>query len=153
MFKEFKDFAVRGSVVDMAVGIVIGAAFGAIVNSLVSDILMPPIGLLLGKVDFNNLFLVLKEGTTPGPYASLVDAQTVGAVSLNYGFFINKIISFVIIAFALFIVIRGINRLKKEQEVPPAEPTTMHCPYCLSQIPLNASRCAFCTSEIVKRKG
>jgi len=148
VFKEFKEFAMRGSVVDMAVGIIIGAAFGAIVNSLVSDILMPPIGLILGRVDFNNLFLIFREGTTAGPYASLADAQKAGAVTWNYGLFINKIITFIIVAFALFILIRGINRLKRKAETPSPEPTTKNCPYCFSSIAVNATRCAFCTSEL-----
>ena len=116
MFKEFKEFAMRGNVVDMAVGIIIGAAFGTIVKSLVSDIIMPPIGLLLGNVDFSNLFIVLKAGLPAGPYASLSDAQTAGAVSINYGVFLNTIISFIIIAFAVFLIIRGINRLKRQEK-------------------------------------
>ena len=134
MFKEFKEFAMRGNVVDMAVGIIIGAAFGTIVKSLVSDIIMPPIGLLLGNVDFTNLFVVLKQGATPGPYASLADAQAAGAVSINYGFFINTIISFIIVAFAVFMIIRWINSLKRKEEAPAAAPTTKECPYCLSLI-------------------
>ena len=123
MFKEFKEFAMRGNVVDMAVGIIIGAAFGTIVKSLVADIIMPPIGLLLGNVDFTNLFVVLKEGATMGPYANLAAAQEAGAVTLNYGVFINTIISFLIVAFAIFILIRNLNKLKKkEEEAPPAPP-------------------------------
>jgi len=124
MFKEFKEFAMKGNVVDMAVGIVIGAAFGTIVKSLVSDVLMPPIGLLLGGVDFSNFFVLLKEGAAAAaPYAALADAQAAGAVTVNYGVFINSIISFIIVAFALFIVIRGMNRMKrKEKEVPAEEP-------------------------------
>jgi len=134
----------------MAVGIVIGAAFGTIVKSLVSDIIMPPIGLLLGKVDFSNLFAVLKQGeTVAGPYASLVDAQAAGAVTINYGVFIDTVISFIVIAFAIFIVIRNINQLKKKEEAPPAEPTTQDCPYCLTSIPIKATRCPHCTSELV----
>jgi large conductance mechanosensitive channel len=148
MFKEFKEFAMRGNVVDMAVGIVIGGAFGTIVKSLVSDVLMPPIGLLLGNVDFSNLFLVLKEGTTAAPYASLVQAGEAGAVTVNYGMFVNSVISFLIVAFAVFMVIRGINRLKREEEAPPAEPTTKDCPYCLSTIAIKATRCSQCTSEV-----
>jgi large conductance mechanosensitive channel len=148
MLKEFKEFAMRGNVVDMAVGIIIGAAFGTIVKSLVSDVIMPPIGLLLGNVDFTNLFVVLKEGSAAGPFASLAEAQKVGAVTLNYGVFINTIISFIIVAFAVFLLIRGINRLKRKEEAPPAEPTTKECPHCLSAIPIKASRCAFCTSEL-----
>lgn len=148
MFKEFKEFVIRGNVVDMAVGIVIGAAFASIVNSFVNDILMPPIGLLLGKVDFSNLYLVLKEGSVPGPYASLADAKKIGAVTLNYGVFINAVVSFLIVAFAIFIVIRNINKLKRQQELPPSVPTTKECPYCLSVIPIKAVRCPHCTSEV-----
>jgi len=148
MLKEFKEFAMRGNVVDMAVGIIIGAAFGQIVTSLVNDVLMPPIGLLLGNVDFPNLFIVLKGGTVAGPYASLADAQAVGAVTVNYGVFVNTVISFVIVALAVFLLIRGINRLQRQEEAPPAEPTTKECPHCLSTIPLQATRCPHCTSEL-----
>ena len=148
MFKEFKEFAMKGNVVDMAVGIIIGAAFGTIVKSLVADVIMPPIGLLLGNVDFSNLFILLKEGTTAGPFASIADAQKAGAVTLNYGMFINTIISFVIVAFAIFMIIRGLNKLKREGEAPAEEPTTKECPQCFSTIPIKATRCAFCTSEL-----
>jgi large conductance mechanosensitive channel len=149
MLKDFKEFAMRGSVVDMAVGIVIGAAFGSIVKSFVDDVLMPPIGLLLGNVDFSNLFLTLKDGAkAAGPYASLVAAKAAGAVTLNLGLFINTVISFLIIAFAVFLVIKGLNRMKKEEVAPPAEPTTKECPFCLSSIPLKATRCPHCTSEL-----
>jgi large conductance mechanosensitive channel len=149
MLKDFKEFAMRGSVVDMAVGIVIGAAFGSIVKSFVDDVLMPPIGLLLGNVDFSNLFITLKDGAkAAGPYASLVAAKAAGAVTLNLGLFINTVISFVIIAFAVFLVIKGLNRMKKEELAPPAEPTTKECPFCLSNIPLKATRCPHCTSEL-----
>ena len=148
MLQEFKDFAMRGNVVDMAVGIIIGAAFGTIVKTLVSDVLMPPLGLLLGGVDFGNLFLVLKEGSTPGPYLALADAQAAGAVSINYGVFFNTIISFLIVAFAVFLLIRQMNRMKKEEDAPPAEPTTKDCPYCLSTIPIKAVRCGHCTSQL-----
>ncbi len=149
MFKEFKEFAMRGNVVDMAVGIVIGAAFGTIVKSFVDDVLMPPIGLLLGNVDFANLFIVLKEGTkAAGPYASLAAAKAAGAVTLNWGTFINTIISFIIIAFAVFLVIKGINRMKKEKEAPTAEPTIKECPFCFTAIPIQASRCPHCTSQL-----
>jgi large conductance mechanosensitive channel len=146
MGKEFKDFIMRGNVIDMAVGIIIGAAFGTIVKSLVSDVIMPPIGLLLGNVDFGNLFAVLREGVTAGPYASLADAKTAGAVSVNYGAFIMTIISFLIIAICIFLLIRQVNKLKKEE--PPAEPDAKDCPYCLSSIPIKATRCAHCTSEL-----
>jgi len=150
MFKEFKEFAMRGNVVDMAVGIIIGAAFGTIVKSLVSDIIMPPIGLLLGGVDFSNLFAVLKEGAeVAGPYASLADAQAAGAVTINIGVFINTIISFLIVAFAVFLVIKGLNAAKKKEEAPPAAPTTKDCPRCFSTIAIKATRCPHCTSEIV----
>ena len=148
MLKEFKEFAMRGNVVDMAVGIIIGAAFGTIVKSLVSDIIMPPIGLLLGNVDFSNLFIVLKEGSPAGPFAALADAQKAGAVTINYGLFFNTIISFLIVAFAIFLLIKGINKLKREEEAPPQEPTTKECPHCLSTIPLKATRCSHCTSEL-----
>jgi large conductance mechanosensitive channel len=148
MWKEFKEFAMRGNVVDMAVGIIIGAAFGTIVKSLVSDIIMPPIGLLLGNVDFSNLFVVLKQGATAGPYGSLLDAQAAGAVSINYGAFINTVISFLIVAFAVFLVIRGINKMKRQKPEPAAEPTTKTCPFCQSSIPIKATRCPYCTSEL-----
>lgn len=148
MLKEFKEFAMRGNVVDMAVGIVIGAAFGGIIKSLVADVLMPPIGLLLGGVDFSNLFIVIKEGSTVGPFATVAAANEAGAVTLNYGLFLNTIVSFLIIAFAIFFVVRGLNRLKKEEEAPPAEPTTRECPLCLSTIPIKATRCGHCTSEV-----
>ncbi|MDX1764808.1 MAG: large conductance mechanosensitive channel protein MscL [bacterium] len=149
MFKEFKEFAMRGNVVDMAVGIIIGGAFGTIVKSLVDDVLMPPIGMLLGNVDFSNLFAVLKEGAAKAaPYASLADAKEAGAVSINYGLFINNIISFLIVAFAVFMLIRGLNKLKRAEEAPPEEPTTRDCPHCLSEIPIKATRCGHCTSEL-----
>ncbi len=148
MFKEFKEFAMKGNVVDMAVGIIIGAAFGSIVKSLVSDIIMPPIGLLLGNVDFSNLFLVIKEGSVAGPYATVADAQRAGAVSVNYGLFLNSIISFLIVAFAVFLVVKSINNLRRQEEVPPSAPATKECPYCMSAIPVKAVRCAHCTSEL-----
>jgi len=149
VLREFKEFALRGNVIDMAVGIIIGAAFGAIVKSLVADVIMPPIGLLMGGVDFANLFLLLKAGSPAGPYVSLADAQAAGAVTVNYGLFINVIISFVIVAFVMFLLIRGINRLQKEEE-SPAEPVTKECPYCFSTIPIEATRCPHCTSELEK---
>jgi len=148
MLKEFKEFAMRGNVIDMAVGIIIGVAFGTIVKSLVADVIMPPIGLLLGNVDFSNFFIVLKEGSIAGPFASLADAQKAGAVTINYGVFINTIISFIIIAFVVFLLIRFINKLKREAEAPPAEPTTKECPHCLSTIPIKAARCAYCTAQL-----
>ena len=149
MVKEFKEFAMRGNVVDMAVGIIIGGAFGTIVKSLVSDVLMPPIGMLLGGVDFTNLFAVIKSGSKgAAPYASLADAQAAGAVTINYGVFFNAIISFLIVAFAVFLLIKGINNLKREEEAPPEEPTTKECPFCLSTIAIMATRCPNCTSEL-----
>jgi len=148
MLKEFKEFAMRGNVVDMAVGIIIGAAFGTIVKSLVDDVIMPPIGLLLGNVDFSNLFIVLKQGAVAGSFATLAEAQKAGAVTLNYGVFANTIISFIIVAFAVFMLIRALNKLKREEEAPPEEPTTKECPYCLSTVPIMATRCGHCTSEL-----
>jgi len=147
MFKEFKEFAMRGNVLDMAVGIVIGASFGAIVTSFVADVIMPPIGLLLGNIDFSSLFIILKEGKVSGPYESLAAAKAAGAVTLNYGVFINTIISFLIVAFAVFLVIKNINKLKREQEAPAA-PATKECPFCLSAIPIKAVKCAHCTAEL-----
>ncbi len=149
MVEEFKKFILRGNVVDMAVGIIIGAAFGAIVKSLVADVLMPPIGMLLGNVDFANLFVVLQEGAkAAGPYATLEAAKEAGAVTLNYGVFLNNVVSFLIVAFAVFLLIRGINKMQKEEEAAPAAPTTKKCPYCLSTIPIEATRCPHCTSEL-----
>ncbi len=146
MFKEFKEFAMRGNVLDMAVGIIIGAAFGPIVNSLVNDIIMPPIGLLLGKVDFSNIFLVLKEGKVAAPYASVAAAKAAGAVSINLGLFINTIVNFLIVSFAVFILVKNINRFRRKEEA--AAPTKKDCPFCLSSIPIKATRCSFCTSEL-----
>jgi large conductance mechanosensitive channel len=147
MLKEFKEFAVRGNVVDMAVGIIIGVAFGTIVNSLVQDVIMPPIGLLLGNIDFSNFFAVLKEGKVAGPYASVAAAKAAGAVTMNYGIFINTVISFLIVAFAVFLLVRAVNRLKRQPETPPV-PTTKECIYCFSKIPIQATRCPNCTSEL-----
>lgn len=146
MLKEFKEFVMRGNVLDLAVGIIIGAAFGAIVKSLVDDVLMPPVGLALGNVDFSNLFLVLKEGAkAASPYATLAEAKAAGAVSLNIGLFLNSIVAFLIVAFAIFLVVRLANRMK-----PPAAPpvTTKDCPYCKMPIPVGATRCPQCTSEL-----
>lgn len=148
IIKEFKEFAMKGNVVDLAVGLVLGAAFGSIVKSLVDDIIMPPIGLLLGKVDFSNLFVVIREGATPPPYNTVAIAKDAGAVTLNIGVFINVIISFVIVAFAMFMIIKAMNRLKKEAPKPQTAPTTKDCPYCLSAVPLKATKCPFCTSDI-----
>ena len=148
MLKEFKEFAMRGNVLDMAVGIIIGPAFGTIINSLVADVIMPPIGMLLGNIDFSNLFAVLKEGKVAAPYASLAAAKEAGAVTINYGLFINTIITFLIVAFAVFLLIRNVNKLAKLQDAPPPVPTTKECPYCLSTIPIKATRCGHCTSEL-----
>jgi large conductance mechanosensitive channel len=150
MLKEFKEFAMKGNVLDMAVGIIIGAAFGAIIVSLVSDVIMPPIGLLLGNVDFSNIFLVLKEGKVAGPYASMAAAKAAGAVTMNIGLFINTIINFLIVAFAIFLLIRNVNRLKKQEAAPPAVPTTKECPFCFTTIPIKATRCPNCTAELKK---
>jgi len=151
MLKEFKEFIMRGNVVDMAVGIIIGIAFGTIVNSLVKDIIMPPISLALGRVDFTNLFALLKAGPTDkGPYLSLSQAQAAGAVTENYGAFINTIIIFLIVAFVVFLLIRAINNMRRRAEAPKAAaaPTTKDCPYCVSKIPINATRCPNCTSQL-----
>ncbi len=148
MFKEFKEFAMKGNVVDMAVGIIIGGAFGTIVKSLVDHILMPPIGLFLGGMDFSGLFLLLKDGKTPPPYATLAQAQEAGAVTLNFGLFLNSVISFVIVAFALFLLIKGMNQLRREQAAPEADPTTRDCPFCATAIPIPATRCPHCTSQL-----
>jgi len=142
MFKEFKEFAMRGNVVDMAVGIIIGAAFGRIISSLVNDVIMPPIGLLLGKVDFSKLFINL-SGT---PYATFADAKNAGAPVIAYGAFLNSVLDFVIVAFVIFLLIRQMNKLKKQPEAAPA--TTKECPYCLSVVPLKATRCGHCTAQL-----
>ena len=144
MFKEFKEFAMRGNVLDMAIGIIIGAAFGKIVSSFVADVLMPPIGLLLGKVDFSNLFINLSGQTFP----SVEAAKAAGAATLNYGMFLNTVIDFLIVAFAIFLLIKQVNRLMPKKEEAPAAPSTKECPRCLSQIPIKATRCAHCTSDV-----
>ena len=144
MFKEFKEFTLRGNVIDLAIGVIIGAAFGKIVTSFVNDILMPPIGLLLGNVDFSNLFINLSGQ----PYGSLEEAQAAGAATINYGLFINTVLDFIIVAFVIFLLVRQVNRMRREREAPPAEPTTRKCPYCLSTVPLKATRCPHCTSEL-----
>ena len=149
MIKEFKEFVMRGNVVDMAVGIIIGAAFGLIIKSLVADILMPPIGILLGGVDFSNLFIVIKEGATSGPFETLAAAKEAGAVVISYGVFFNTVISFIIVAFAIFMLIRSLNKMKrKEEEAPAAEPTTKECSYCFSTIAIKATKCPQCTSSL-----
>ena len=148
MFSEFKKFVMRGNVIDMAVGIIIGGAFTKIVNSMVADIMMPPLGLLLGKVDFSNWFVVIKQGTTAGPYTTMAAAQAAGATTLNLGLFLNAIISFIIVAFCIFLLIKGINKLNSPKEAPVVQVTTKKCPYCCSEIALEATRCPHCTSEI-----
>lgn len=149
--KEFKEFAVKGNVVDMAVGIIIGAAFGGIAKSLVTDVIMPPIGLLLGDADFTNLFLVLKQGAPPSPYESLAVAQEAGAVTMNFGVFINTVVNFLIVGFAVFLLVRTVNRLKRKEEAAPAPtPSTKPCPFCFSSISVQATRCPNCTSELAE---
>ncbi len=149
MLKEFKDFVMRGNVLDMAVGIIMGAAFGTIITSLVKDVIMPPIGLLLGGVDFSNLYILLKAGAKAAPpYSTLADAQAASAVTINYGVFLNAIISFLIVAAAVFLLIRSINRLMAPKPAPAAAPTTKECRYCYTTIPLKATRCPHCTSQL-----
>lgn len=144
MLKEFRDFAVRGNVLDMAVGIIVGVAFGKIVTSLVNDVIMPPIGLLLGNADFSDLFINL-SGT---PYDSLQAAQEAGAATINYGLFLNTVLDFLIVAFVIFMVVRQFNRMKRKEEAPPPEPTTKFCSFCATEIPIQATRCPNCTSEL-----
>jgi len=144
MFKEFRAFMMRGNAVDLAVGVIIGAAFGKIVSSLVNDIIMPPIGLLLHGVNFSNLFVSL----TGQSFKSLADAQVAGAPTINYGLFVNNVIDFLIVAFVIYLLIRGINRLHKQPAPAPAEPTTKECPRCFTAIPIKATRCPHCTSEL-----
>jgi large conductance mechanosensitive channel len=147
MLKEFKEFAMRGNVLDLAVGIIIGGAFGTIVKSLVDDVIMPPIGLALGNVDFAELFLMLKAGAKAAPpYATLAEAEAAGAVTINYGVFVNSVITFLIVAFAVFLLVRAANRLRPQEA--PAAPTTKDCPYCRMAIPVGATRCPQCTSEL-----
>ena len=148
MWQEFKKFAIKGNALDMAVGIIIGAAFGTIVSSLVGDIIMPPIGLILGNIDFKNLFVVIKHGPQPGEYPTIEAAQQLGAVTINYGRFINNIVSFLIVSFSVFMLVKGINTLKKVDEVLPPPPPTKECPYCTSKIPLKAVKCPQCTGDI-----
>jgi large conductance mechanosensitive channel len=150
MLQDFKAFITRGNVIDMAVGIIIGIAFGTVIRSLVNDIIMPPIGLALGDVDFANLFAVVKEGLTPGPYASLADAQAAGAVTINYGVFVNTVVYLLIIAAVVFFfIVRPVARMQaRRKKEEPAAPTTKECPYCFTSIPINASRCPNCTSEL-----
>jgi large conductance mechanosensitive channel len=146
MLKEFKAFVMRGNVLDLAVGIIIGASFGTIVKSLVDDVIMPPIGLALGNVDFANLFVLLKPGLkAPAPYATVADAQAAGAVTINYGNFVNNVVTFIIVAFVVFLIVRVANRLKPQDA---AAPTTKNCPYCRMAIPVTATRCPHCTSDL-----
>jgi large conductance mechanosensitive channel len=146
MLKDFKEFAMRGNVVDLAVGIIIGGAFGTIVKSLVDDVIMPPVGLALGNVDFSDLFFMLKEGTKAAPpYSTLAEAQAAGAVTVNYGLFVNSIITFLIVAFAVFLLVRAINRVRPPAAAPV---TTKDCPHCRMPIPVAATRCPQCTSEL-----
>jgi large conductance mechanosensitive channel len=146
MFKEFMTFIKRGSVLDLAIGIIIGGAFGKIVSSLVNDIIMPPIGLLIGNVDFTNLFISLNGQV----YKSLAEAKAAGAPTMNIGVFLNNVIDFIIVAFVIFLIIRQINKMQKSWEKPaaPAAPTTKECPYCFSKIPIKATRCPNCTSSL-----
>ncbi|MFL6263632.1 MAG: large conductance mechanosensitive channel protein MscL [Thermoanaerobaculia bacterium] len=144
MLKEFKEFAVRGNVLDLAIGVILGAAFGKIVTSLVDDIIMPPIGLLLGKVDFTNLFVDLSGKH----YPSVAAAKAAGAPTVNYGIFLNTVLSFLIVTFVVFLIVRKVNKLRRGEEKPAAEPVVKECPYCLSSIPIKATRCPHCTSEL-----
>jgi large conductance mechanosensitive channel len=146
MLRDFKAFAVRGNVVDMAVGIIIGAAFATIVKSLVDDVLMPPVGLLLGGVDMANLFIVLEDGAPPGPYASVARAREAGAVTINYGLLMNAMVSFVIVAFSVFLLVRSVEAARREPAA--ALPDTKECPHCATAIPLKANRCPHCTSAL-----
>lgn len=148
MLREFREFAVKGNVVDMAVGIIIGAAFGTIVRSLVDDVIMPPIGMLLGGVQFDNFFLVLREGEVAAPYLTLEQARAAGAVTINYGLFINTIVSFLIVAMAVFLLVRTVNRMRREEPAAPAAPTDKPCPFCATSIPIRAVRCPHCTSNL-----
>jgi len=146
MLKEFKEFAMRGNVIDLAVGIIIGGAFGTIVKSLVDDVIMPPVGLALGNVDFADLFMLLKAGAkSPPPYATLAEAQAAGAVTVNYGVFFNAVITFLIVAFCVFLLVRAMNRLRPQEAVTP---TTKECSYCRLAVPVGATRCPHCTSEL-----
>ena len=147
MFKEFKTFIMRGSALEMAVGIIIGASFGSIVTSVVDDIIMPPVGLLLGNVDFTNLFITLKYSAGASSYATLTEAKAAGAVTLNYGIFLNTVISFLIVAFAVFILIKTFNKIQKDQVSLPTVTKTRKCEFCQSKVPVKAVKCAFCTSN------
>jgi large conductance mechanosensitive channel len=148
VMKEFREFAVKGNVVDMAVGIIIGAAFGTIVRSLVEDIIMPPVGMMLGGVAFENFFMVLRQGAEAGPYLTLEEARAAGAVTINYGVFVSTMVSFLIVALAVFLLVRSINRLRREEHVEPEAPTDRPCPFCASSISIRAVRCPHCTSAL-----
>jgi large conductance mechanosensitive channel len=150
MLKEFRDFVLRGNVIELAVAFILGAAFTVVVRSFADDVLMPPVGLLFGDLDFRDFFVVMKEGATPGPYASLQAAKDAGAVVWAYGLFITAVITFVITAFALFLVIKAAKRVQERQKEAPAAaaPTTKKCPFCMSDVNISATRCAFCTSQI-----
>ncbi len=149
IFKEFKEFAVRGNVIDMAVGIIIGAAFGKIVNSLVQDVVMPPVGVLTGGIDFSNHFINLSGGT----YATLAEAKEAGAATVNYGIFLNTVLTFLIVAMCVFFLVKQINRLKRKEDVASIAPTQKSCPYCFTSISIKATRCPFCTSELTITEG
>ncbi len=147
MFKEFKEFAVKGNAIDLAVGVIIGAAFGSIVTSLVKDILMPPISLLTGGLDFSNKFLILREATQGGgPFQTPAEAVKAGAITWNYGNFVTLVINFLIVAFCIFLVIRALNKMKKP--TPKSDPVVKDCPFCASSIPIKATRCPLCTSDL-----
>jgi len=149
MLKEFKEFAVRGNLVDMAVGIILGGAFGTIAKSLVDDVIMPPIGLLLGGVDFADQFLLIQPGDPAGPYAGLAAAREAGAITINYGQFFNAVVSFLIVAVATFFLVKAMNRLRRDDDSKKrSEPVAKECPYCTSSIPVKATRCPMCTSEL-----
>ena len=150
MFGEFRKFAARGNVVDMAVGLILGAAFGAIVKSAVDDVLMPPVGLLTGGMDFSDQYVLLRAGDPAGPYPSLEQAKAAGAVTLNYGLLVNNIVSFLLVAFAVYLLVRAVNRMRREEPPPP---DTKSCPYCKTDIPLGAVRCPNCTSELAAAVG
>jgi large conductance mechanosensitive channel len=149
VLKEFREFILRGNMVDMAVGITVGTAFGALVGSLVNDLIMPPVGLLLSGVDFADFFVVLKAGSPGGPYATLADAQSAGAVTINYGAFANTLVSFLVISLAIFLIVRFVNRLRRSEREKAEAPATKECPYCLSAVPMGATRCAHCTADLV----
>lgn len=148
MLKEFREFALKGNAVDLAVGIIIGTSFGTIVRSLVDDIIMPPIGLLLGSVDFSNLYILLQEGGRTGPYASLAEARAAGAVTVNVGVFMNGVISFIIVAFCVFLLVKLMNRLRQKPVPTRAVSTTKSCPFCFTSMDIRATRCPHCTSQL-----